>query len=191
MAGQVYFYAKECPLSEQCSAQSWKKASCWGETEEGAREQLVRHLMTSGHHKLSKTDAQSMAELATMEEYYEEEEAGPPAKKQAVGAAIGAKAAQQASSQALLPRLAAGMPSSHSSGLMPASSSGLIFLRVHEFQSSIGCVNRALHSAQQAHRLSLAASRAFADEVAALTEVKQSLEAIKAAGEIQAQSSSH
>ena len=62
---------------------------------------------------------------------------------------------------------------------MPASSTGYVYLRVHEFQAAIDCVTRALHSAKQAQQLSAAASRAFKDEVDALSEVKANLETIK------------
>ena len=173
---RLCFYAKECPLAESCSAQSWKKATVWSDSEEGVRDLVVKHLMQSGHRKLSKSDAIAMAELVAIE-HYEHEPEEPPTKR----LAIGSKAASQAA-----PASFEGMPASTSSGIVPARTSGYIYMRVNEFQASIDCVNRALHSAQQGQRLSLAASRAFADEVSALTEVKNNLEAIKAPAELQA-----
>ena len=66
-----------------------------------------------------------------------------------------------------------------SSSVVPASSSGYVYMRVHEFQAAIDCVNRAVHAAQQAQRLAATAARAFGDEVVALNEVKANLETIK------------
>ena len=65
------------------------------------------------------------------------------------------------------------------STVVPASSSGYVHMRVHEFQAAIDCVNRAMNSALQAQRLAAAAARAFGDEVKALNEVRENLETIK------------
>lgn len=164
---KLVFYATECLLAEDCSAQSWKKVAVWSDSEEGCREQVVKHLMQSGYHKLSRSDAVPMAALAQIEFYEQEEEGEPPAKRAAIG-------------YRPPPALSEGMPASASAGIVPAQASGTIYMRVNEFQASIDCVNRTLYSAQQAQRLSLAASKAFADEMSALTEVKNNLEAIKA-----------
>ena len=169
---KLVFYATECPLAEDCSAQSWKKVAVWSDSEEGCREQVVKHLMQSGYHKLSRSDAVPMAALAQIEFLEPEEDGELPAKRAAIG-------------YRPPPALSEGMPASASAGIVPAQASGTIYMRVNEFQASIDCVNRTLYSAQQAQRISLAASKAFADEMSALTDVKNNLEAIKASAALE------
>ena len=189
MATRVFFFAQGCPCAEECSDQSWKKAQAWGETEDVVREQVVKHLMTSGLHKLSKADAWAMALLAAIYSYEDEE--APPSKKHASGSqasgsqssAIGARQLQMLQPSTTSVPSPESMVRSTSVGIVPATSSGHIFMRTQEFQAAIDCVNRALNSAQQAQRVALAASRAFADEVAAFNDVKTNLEAIKATAE--------
>ena len=172
-------------MVEQCSAQSWKKASAWGDSDAACRDQVARHLMHSGHHRLSKADATSMANLALVEAYEDDSDNLPPAKRQAIGAKQQpSSGSASASAPAIAPPEAILSPTSTSVGIVPAVSSGFIFMRVHEFQAAIDSVNRAAHAAAQAQRLALAAGRAFADEVTALQEVKANLEAIKATAEM-------
>ena len=171
MATRVIFFAQGCPCAEECSAPSWKKAHAWGETEDDVRELVVKHLMQSGHHKLSKADARTMAQLTSIDSYEDEE--GPPAKRESEGLSAKKMPSPPAKKLKML----------QTSSASSASSAGHIFVRAHEFQAAIDCVNRAMNSAQQAQRVALAASRAFADEVLALKEVKTNLEAIKASAE--------
>ena len=60
-----------------------------------------------------------------------------------------------------------------------AAAGGGIVISAAEFQTAIDCTNRALLAAQQAERVAMAASKAFAAEVSALIEVKHHLEHIK------------
>ena len=185
---KVRFFAKECPLKESCSAHSWKKARACGDTEQECREAVIRHLMRSGHHELSFSDAVNMGNLRIIETYEEEDEPDAPApKRMPIDNSNIALAATPAPKRAppLRPDAANLMLSrSSSAGIVPAISSGYIYMRVREFQAAIDCVSRACSSASQAQRLALAAGRAFADEVSALNEVKANLEAIKATAEM-------
>ena len=78
---KVRFFAKECPLKESCSSHSWKKARAWGESDQECREQVIRHLIKSGHHELSYSDAVNIGNLAIVESYEEEDEAAAANKK--------------------------------------------------------------------------------------------------------------
>ena len=57
----AYFYATQCPAAEDCSEQSFKQCLCWGHSIEECKQQVVRHLMVSNRHSMSKTDAMSQA----------------------------------------------------------------------------------------------------------------------------------
>ena len=176
-----YYYVQECPMAHDCTTKSFKHAGVWGHSVESCKARLLHHLVMSSHHKLEKVDAEGLAELAEYEFHKEE-----PQPKRPKTLPIGAPAPAHPIGAPAPPL--SGMPTSSSSGLVPlpvAQRSSLIYMRVGEFQSAIDCTSRALHAAQQAHRLSLAASRAFADEVAALESVKTNLEAIKATAEMQ------
>ena len=178
---RCYFWAKQCPMQEGCSNQSWKKAQRWGDAAEACRAQVVKHLMTSGHHNLNHADAVELANMVDiMEGTYEEEESGEltrARKRRAIGAR-GEFGALEASAPE-----ATSMGSS-STGIVPATSSGYIYFRQHEFQAALDCVNRAANSAGQAQRLAAAAARAFGDELAALNEVKANLETIQQGAEV-------
>ena len=171
MPAVIFFYAKECPLSEACSLISWKKAQCWGYTEEECKAQVAKHLMGSGHRSLGKADAETWAESAEMvEDTYDEKESEDMLTRTRKRRAI-------ASVPASVPEASA--MASSSSGMVPATSSGFIYFRQHEFQAAVDCVNRAANAAGQAQRLAAQAARAFGDELAALNEVKANLETIQ------------
>ena len=175
-------------MKESCSSHSWKKARCCADTEQECRKTVIRHLIKSGHHELSYSDAVNMGNLAIVESYEEEDEAEAPAPKRQAVESTEIRAAAPKRAPPLRPDAANIMLSrSSSTGIAPAVSSGYVYMRVHEFQAAIDCVSRACSSASQAQRLALAAGRAFADEVNALQEVKNNLEAIKATAEMQQQ----
>ena len=203
---KTWFFCQDCPLAEDCSQLSWKKAAAWGETEDLVRSAVVEHLVRSGHHHLSKSDATNMAQLCEIKSYDEdtdEEGTQQPKKKQkttkqhAIGAPVMQQQQQQQQLQQLqghvqvlrdelqqqqqqLQQLPLSMPSASSSSYSP-----MMTMRVTEFMSALDCINRALTSASKAEQICLQASRAFHDEVLALTSVKQNLEAIKASANIQ------
>ena len=198
MVKKTFFFVECCPYAEVCSSQSWKKAGVWGESEQEARNAVVQHLVNSGHHKLSKADAEAMAVIVPVDSYEEEvdeEQQQHQAKKARwSGLQHSAPSATATSAGGLLAgglqQLPIGMGgleplSSISSGMvrarpMPtAAREAKIYMRATEFQAAIDCTLRALHAAEQAQRLSLAASRAFADEVSALTAVHQNLSSIR------------
>ena len=79
------------------------------------------------------------------------------------------------------------LPSSAgSTSLLPATSQaeGTMCIRAQGFQAALDCANRALTSASRTEQICLQASRAFHDEVLAMTSVKQNLEAIKASSNL-------
>ena len=212
---KTWFFCQDCPLAEGCSQKSWKNAGAWGETEDLVRSAVVDHLVRSGHHHLSKADAKNMAQLCEIKSYDEdtdEEGTQQPKKKQkttkqhAIGAPVMQQQQQQQQLQQLqghvqmlrdelqqqqqqLQQLPLSMPSASSSGLLQPLSEeargSMMTMRVTEFMSALDCINRALTSASKAEQICLQASRAFHDEVLALTSVKQNLEAIKASANIQ------
>ena len=44
------YYAKECPLKDECSANSWKKARCWSKNPNTVMTMVIDHLVSSGNH---------------------------------------------------------------------------------------------------------------------------------------------
>ena len=199
-----YWYVKECPLASDCSSQSWKKAGCWGKSPEEAKRRCAFHLEKSSLHKLTAEDAVAIADLAELDSYEDEEmpEEEPHPKKKPrqydlvqqvtsqVMGAIGSGAIGSPAVGVLGAAPKKGLPLSSSSSVSIVGTSqqertSKIVLRYGEFQAALDSVNRAVQSAEQAHRLSLAASRAFADEVTALQSVRDNLTAIKETAEIQ------
>lgn len=73
-----YWYAVACPLSDKCSANSWKKYCTYSYVDEEAVKTKVRHhLMSSGHHHCSQEEADELLlslELETAEETFEDRE---------------------------------------------------------------------------------------------------------------------
>jgi len=61
---KVYYYIKECPLPEDCSAQAFKRAGIWDHTDADCRTRLVNHLMNSSKHNLDRQYAMELAEVA-------------------------------------------------------------------------------------------------------------------------------
>lgn len=55
--GERYYFYGSCPLKDQCTQSSFKKAKCWGWSIPAARESLKNHLMNSGCHLLSEDKA--------------------------------------------------------------------------------------------------------------------------------------
>lgn len=61
---KVYYYIKECPIPEDCSAQAFKRAGIWDHTDADCRIRLVNHLMNSSKHNLDRQEAMELAEMA-------------------------------------------------------------------------------------------------------------------------------
>ena len=94
---------------------------------------------------------------------------------------------QQLQQQQQQPIISMSLPSSAgSTSLLPATSQaeGTMCIRAQGFQAALDCANRALTSASRTEQICLQASRAFHDEVLAMTSVKQNLEAIKASSNL-------
>lgn len=188
MVRKTWFFIKNCPLAERCSAQSRKKANLWGSTEDEARDALKVHLMRSGCHQLDDEVAHRFAEQAEVESYSDDEDAPPgegePPQKRARRAtqpvdvaAVVQETLRQVSSQSMRPAPPAFAPPLHLAS-RPSSSSGSTTIRIGQLQQAIDAVTRAGSAAKQAQRISAAAARAFGDEAAALDEAKEALESI-------------
>ncbi len=63
-----FFWVVGCPDEANCSEPAWKRAQCWGWSEEEARKQLVGHLCKSSLHAMEPEDAKGLAELAEIKE---------------------------------------------------------------------------------------------------------------------------
>ena len=64
---RLWWYVESCPLLEQCSRASWKKANCRSyESVEDALTILKHHLMTSGLHAMSDEDAELVLDHANV-----------------------------------------------------------------------------------------------------------------------------
>ena len=74
------FYAKECPLKDDCSINSWKKAKCWSKDPNTVMTMVIDHLVQSGNHPQVKTreDAIPYSKKVELGHY---DEVGVPAKK--------------------------------------------------------------------------------------------------------------
>lgn len=186
-----WFFVEKCPLEEQCSQQAWKRASVWGPTVEICHQKLERHLRMSGIHLLSREDAESMVAVAEVKffegEYEPDGDARPPRKKPRHAPRGGAS--EPSRDERLIRRTietvmgqSASQVAASSSALAPrAPPGGTITLRVTELQTAIDCTSRALHAAQQAHRLCVGAARAFSDEASALQGAHDNLRSILSA----------
>lgn len=69
---RTYRYVCDCPCSDRCSPQAWKRAGVWGTSREDVKDKLTRHLMRNGVHLLSKSGASLFANLVEIS--YDDEE---------------------------------------------------------------------------------------------------------------------
>lgn len=195
MTSRTCFFVRECPCSDRCSTQAWKRAAVWGYSQEEAREKLIKHLIRSGVHLLPKPDAALMANLAEYDSYEEEVEqveghqeegaadhSEPIAKRprpsassveQIVSATVRALTASNASSSI-------SSNQSSSSVLMlrtppPSMSMASISVPVSEVEAMMEITEKARDSALRANKLALSAARAFADEASALEAARINL----------------
>ena len=172
-----YFTFAECPLKESCSRSSFKGASVWGWSEQEARDRCVAHLMNSPYHKCSEDDAQIYVNGAEFQEF---DYNPPPAKKgrnqpqQPIEPPheLVAKTAEQVMSM---------MAGSSGSG---SSIGADVCFRRSDFQAIVDSVCRASTAVAAAERLATSASRAFADELAALEDVRAGLQMIAEANDV-------
>lgn len=196
---KTWYFIRECPLQEQCSAAAWKRARVYSDTTDGAIEKCARHLKVSSSHALSAEDAHNIANLAMVESYSaaaeeEEEEQQQTAKRQKKSErprqvqALGHRDQQlvERAVEVAIDRVAAASSSGSGMGgqLVVARSLSMdmrgmkIQLRMTELQAAIDCASRALRAVKEAHRITLAASRSFATEAEALGEAVANLESV-------------
>ena len=71
-AERTFWTIEECPLSMECSPQSWQRASVRSyEGIEQCRTKLLQHLCNSRHHQMSEADALSFTTCAVIEVFQE------------------------------------------------------------------------------------------------------------------------
>ena len=68
-----WWYYDGCPLPEECTVASWKRAKCCGKFETQARLALKHHLVNSANHELHPDKADRVIRRAVLkhEQYYE------------------------------------------------------------------------------------------------------------------------
>ena len=183
-----YFFVAECPAMNECSSQAWKNGRVWGWTEEECRMQFNKHLINSGKHK--NLSPEEREQLTSGADVYTDNQPDQKRYKGGTGSA---------SSVGTQPQLAIGAAQQHmhdqqeeqlafeEQQLVAAfAAPNHIVLREVEFESIIDSVSRAATAAKSAQRLAAGASKAFADEVAALGAVKAHLEKIRINAELDA-----
>jgi hypothetical protein len=162
-----YFTFSECPLKESCSRSSFKGASVWGWSEQEARDRCVAHLMNSPYHKCSQDDAETHVNGAEFQEF----DYNPPAAK---------KGKNQPHPPIEPPHELVSRTAEQVMTMMHGSSGSSIgadvSFRRSDFQAIVDSVCRASTAVAAAERLAVSAARAFADELAALEEVKVGLQ---------------
>jgi hypothetical protein len=178
-----YFYVPCCP-SPECTTEAFKRAQVWGWTRDEAKQRLITHLMRSGHHMLPKEDAEVIAADVELEEdEYKTKPQEQPQRKRQKGpqqpqeppADIVHRAVELAVHNIAMGTMAC---RDVASGSGDTSYVEHVNIRSGDFMAAIDCTVRATAAARQAQKLAQAASRAFADEVAALDSVRTMLETI-------------
>ena len=189
MVRKTWFYVPECPLAGDCSRQAFKKAQCFGETEEAARAAVRRHLEASGLHKLSHHEAGEWAAYATIIAFSEEEpeedelevevELDEPPQKRQRGGSSGGKGGQGKGDKGkkdFIANVVKETVQQLGSSARGSSGSGVVTVRRAELQMAVDSMARAATAAKQAQRISTTAARAFGDEAAAFEECRVKLE---------------
>ena len=168
-----YFTFTECPLKESCSRSSFKAASVWGWNEQEARDRCVAHLMNSPYHNCSKDDAETYVCGGEFQEFDYE----PPAAK---------KSKNQPHPPIEPPHELVARTAEQVMTMMQSGSSigADVSCRRSDFQAIVDSVCRASTAVSAAERLALSAARAFADELAALEDVKAGLQLIADANDV-------
>ena len=196
-----YYYVKECPLRDECSAAAWKKAAVWGYEAVVCRFQLQEHLQKSGKHRLTEAQATELALSANLEEGEYKEE--PARKKQKVEEAtapkpnpdqtgfppppppvpagiVAAIAGEAAGSTAAVAAASPRTPPMTGGGLFSASSGSRgIFVRKDILDALIDSCGRAAAAARSAQRLSAAAAQSFGDEASIMESVQVRLKTVR------------
>lgn len=189
-----YFFIEECPLKEACSQGAWKKASCWGWTSDEARTQLVRHLMKSGNHQLSKEDAEGIAD--DTEVVCKPWEEPPPSKRSRLqsprrtddtgGASSSGSTddttalmqvitalAQKRSLRDPFPGVASPPSGPPPSSIASRGPPGTVTLRTDIAKAAVDSMARAIGSARHAQRLCEAAAVGFGQEAEAIADARR------------------
>ncbi len=172
-AMQQYFFFAHCPVPG-CKHETFKK-NIWGWSEVEARERLSLHLQRSGNHNMEKDEADHHAEAADIEQgehspQPQQKRPRPPSSEPPASLIVDQVAAEV--ERRVVQRIGA---------LEDVGSVGPdVRIRRVDFQAIVDSVARAELAVRQAQRLSSAASRAFSDEAAVLSQVKMTLEDIAA-----------
>lgn len=74
----VYFRARACPDLDNCTAPAWKRAACWGWTEQECRAAILKHLRRSTlHADMPDEDCMILSDDARLERIEYDSEPGP------------------------------------------------------------------------------------------------------------------
>lgn len=194
-----YCFYEECPMKDYCSKGAWKKSACWGWSDDEARTQLVRHLMMSGHHKMGKDEAESIADDTEIKHAPWEEP--PPSKRarlqgprqSAPGDDIGGPSSSSGDPRDTLMQVINALSEQRSMGMtptpppMPPPSSlspggplgprglppGTVLLRIDIAKAAVDSMARAVASARHAQRLCEAAAVGFGQEAEAIADARR------------------
>ena len=205
MASRTWFSVEQCPRAEQCTEQAFKRAKVWGWTEQECRDQLYRHLRTSGFHQLSEEDAGGVVDSVALKDHVCFDEATqppfPPPGREDI--ATTRKACSPATSSGACNTAAIVAETLRQAGLSCSTpqASTVTTLEVpsvalHPPQNdtpggrdtnrprradliaAIDALKRAVAAARQCSRLSLAAAEAFNNEASVWQESQGALETL-------------
>ena len=204
MASRTWFWVEQCPRAEECTEQAFKRAKVWGWTEQECRDQLYRHLRTSGLHHLSEEDAGGIVESVEMKSVTSVGEATPPTfpppgrniatARKAASPATSSGASNTAAIVAETLRhigLSSAIPQAGPATTLEAPSVALRppqndtpggrdtnRPRRADLIAAIDALKRAVAAARQCSRLSLAAAEAFNNEAQVWQESQGALETL-------------
>jgi hypothetical protein len=189
--GRVFYYANTCPLSHECTSQSWKKARCWGWTIDEAQDYLMQHVSKSGHHshrsRQEKEDIVATFSFITdvSDEVPSESEESEPGRKRSKHQPsmndypIGARRPATGSSGSGASAPATPPPNAVLESRIAVRDRDTITISRQQLDSAMDSINRAYSACRHAQKLSAAAAEAFSQESEVLLEAKSAVEAIR------------
>ena len=197
-----FFYAKECPYADECSATNFKSWGCWGWTEESCRAQVLKHLKNSGKHKehvpageSRDTEYEMMVEGMELEEdVYDTSQDTHVSKRQRVddkGKSKGRPSASSADGDGDGHGVVGAVGAHPAGRSLAAICSGGLQQNMRRHGDAMGgspitrqdlcevsdALGRCVSSARHAQRLSAMAAKAFQEEATIFEEVKQFVDA--------------
>jgi len=201
-----YFQVSECPLSNECTPENWKKWRVWGWTEQEALEQCRAHL-TRGLHRCSEEEVVALMAGVQLEVVDARRQLGsqvPPVKRQRHEQQQRQQQHHSSSDQSRgsggqiavdvedvvhrTVRAVMGQTQHRPQQLslvrqVPASRESTITMSTAEFSIIIDSVGRAAAAAKQAGRMAAAAATAFESEAGIFAEICDALKTMRSHAE--------